>query len=85
MANSLLWSPKNHTTSIERFSKKVGNFLTNLDYNTLHSWSIKKKYEFWSEFWDFSEIIGEKKGPVIENEKNFIESIFFKNCKLNFR
>ena len=50
----------------------------------MHNWSVNKKSEFWSDIWDFTSIKGNKKKPIIENEKSFINSVFFENCELNF-
>ena len=84
MNSALLWSPNGENTNLKKFQEKNKSSLKDNKYETLHNWSISKKEEFWSSFWDFSEIIGEKNKPIIENEKNFINSKFFKNCKLNF-
>ena len=84
MVSKLLWSPKRDDTNINKFQIKNSKYLKDFTYKSLHEWSVHNKKEFWSSFWDFSNIIGEKKGPIIENEKNFIKSKFFKNCELNF-
>ena len=84
MISDLLWSPKGVNSNIKKFQDKNKKYLKNNEYETLHTWSISKKKEFWSSFWDFSEIIGEKKKPIIEKENDFINSKFFKNCQLNF-
>ena len=84
MSSALLWSPNGENTKLKQFQEKNKSSLKDNKYETLHTWSISKKEEFWSSFWDFSEIIGEKNKPIIENEKDFINSKFFKNCKLNF-
>ena len=86
MADNVLWSPidKNNflTEFITSLNKK--NFFKGNDYDLLHKWSINNKKKFWSEVWNFTSIIGEYKDPVVENENDFINSIFFKNSKLNF-
>ena len=86
MADNFLWSPidKNNflTEFITSLNKK--NFFKGNDYELLHKWSINNKKKFWSEVWNFTSIIGEYKDPVVENENDFINSIFFKNSKLNF-
>ncbi len=84
MAAKLLWSPKKGDTNISKFQKKNSVHLKDSTYKSLHDWSVDKKKEFWSSVWDFSEIIGKKKEPIIENEKDFIKSKFFKNCEINF-
>jgi len=86
MANDLLWSPKNNNNLLTKFINhlKNRNYLNSNNYNSLHDWSIKNKKYFWSEIWNFTSIIGEYKEPIIENENDFIKSVFFKNAKLNF-
>ena len=59
-------------------------FLKDNDYELLHKWSINNKNQFWEEVWNFTSIIGNYKDPIVENENDFINSIFFKNSKLNF-
>ena len=84
MDSNLLWTPDNDNTNLRKFQKKNIAFLNSESYSSLHDWSISKKDEFWSSVWDFTEIKGIKKKPVVDNEKDFINSKFFKNCKLNF-
>ena len=84
MASKLLWSPTNKDTNLKKFQKKNNLNLKDNSYQELHNWSIKNKADFWSSIWDFTEIIGSKNKPIIENENNFIESKFFENSYLNF-
>ena len=84
MTNKALWSPKNIKNKLREFQNENNSFLYKKSYEALHDWSIKNKKEFWSTIWDFTNIIGEKKHPIIEKEKDFIKSAFFKNSKLNF-
>ena len=84
MKSSLLWSPKIKNTNLKKFQEKNTKHLKDESYKSLHDWSINNKNEFWSSIWDFTEIKGIKKKPIIENEKDFINSKFFKNCELNF-
>ena len=86
MAKNLLWSPSNKNNFLTKFifflNKK--NIFKGYDYELLHEWSINNKKKFWTEVWNFTSIIGKYKDPVVENENDFINSIFFKNSKLNF-
>ena len=86
MTNNLLWSPDNNNNLLTNFTNYLKNrkYFDGNDYNLLHDWSIKNKKHFWSEIWSFTSMIGEYKEPIIENERNFIKSVFFKNAKLNF-
>ena len=84
MTNSFLWSTDDHNTNLDKFKKKILHKLKDTSYASLHKWSVKKKSDFWSAIWDFTSIKGIKKKPIIENEESFIDSIFFKNSKLNF-
>ena len=86
MTNNLLWSPVNNNNFLTKFFNylKNRNYFDGNDYNSLHDWSVKNKRYFWSEIWNFTSIIGEYNEPIIENENDFIKSVFFKNAKLNF-
>ena len=78
MTKNILWSPNDKNNQLQDFKKKMFNNLNN-SYNSLHNWSIKNKEEFWSSIWDYTEIKGIKKKPILEKENEFIDSIFFKN------
>ena len=84
MTNSFLWSTEDHDTNLSQFKKKILHKIKDNSYASLHNWSVKNKSEFWSAIWDFTSIKGKIKQPIIENEKSFINSVFFKNSKLNF-
>ena len=88
---------KNELTlnEIDKLTKSLGKSLLNVnltggepfarkDITEIGEIYLKNKKEFWSTIWDFTNIIGEKKHPIIEKEKDFIKSAFFKNSKLNF-
>jgi len=86
MTNSVLWSPNNNNNLLTNFTNYLKNkkYLNSNDYNLIHDWSIKNKKNFWTEVWNFTSIIGDLREPIIENESDFIKSVFFKNAKLNF-
>ena len=84
MANKLLWSSKSSNTKIEEFIINLPKKLSNKKYSYLHKWSIKNKDQFWNYVWDFTKIIGEKKGKIFTKSNNFANSKFFKDSKLNY-
>ncbi|SVA48540.1 uncharacterized protein METZ01_LOCUS101394, partial [marine metagenome] len=84
MTNKLLWSSKSSNTLIEDFIKKISNYTSTNNYHKIHEWSIQHKDQFWDAIWDFTKIIGNKKGAVLKNSHDFINSVFFENCELNF-
>ena len=84
MTNSFLWSTEDHNTNLSQFKKKILHKIKDTSYASLHDWSVKNKSNFWSAIWEFTSIQGKIKQPIIENEKSFINSVFFKNSKLNF-
>jgi len=84
MTDRLLWSPKLANTQIEKFKSNLPKKISKKKYSDLHKWSINKKGEFWNYVWNFTNIIGDKKGKSFIKSNNFINSKFFKNSKLNF-
>ena len=84
--NKPLWEPsdqKKEESLLEEFSKFV-KFNSNKDFKTLWEWSVKNPKEFWSKFWDFSKIIGDKGNEVITKNKIFRETKFFSDSKINY-
>ena len=84
MANKLLWSANVKGTLIEKFNKQISIYLKNNNYQNMHQWSIKNKENFWNNVWEFTKIIGKKKGKILTNPKNFIKSKFFDKSEINF-
>ena len=60
------------------------NFGSKHDFKNLWEWSVKNKEEFWSKFWDYSKIIGDKGKEVIRKNKIFNETKFFPDSKINY-
>ena len=48
------------------------------------SGAVKNQEEFWSKFWDYSKIIGDKGKEVIRKNKIFNETKFFPDSKINY-
>ena len=90
MKSKPLWKPK---------AKEIESSLLNLFFNHLEknnylknnrifldlwNWTIKNPDIFWSEFWNFSKIIGDKGKRVIDKDKIFNKSKFFSDSKVNY-
>ena len=46
--------------------------------------ALKTPEKFWSKFWDFSKIIGDKGNKIIVKDKVFNKSKFFPDSRLNY-
>ena len=75
--NSILFSFENYIS--KKFNKNFNN-----SYHKILDWSIKHAPEFWSTFWDFSEIKGIKSNKKIKKSKIFYKNLFLPKSKLNF-
>ena len=84
MSDKKLWSPSTTKNTITLFTNYIKSEVKIKSYEDLHRWSIEKKEIFWSKFWQFSNIIGEKKDIIFKNSNNFIETKFFENSLLNY-
>ena len=90
MENKFLWKADEHRTknsNLKKFTDKISkkyrvDFKDN--FLELHKWSIKNPENFWSDCWDYTEIIGTKGKEVITKNKVFHKNKFFKDSKLNF-
>lgn len=85
--STVMWTPKKasvEAASITHFSRRLG--LEGQPYERLHRYSIMHMEEFWSAFWDFSKICGEKHGPAVrfDDAARMTGTNFFPNSKLNF-
>ena len=84
--NTPLWKPsekKVKESILEDFSKFI-NFKSNKNFKELWKWSVKNPEEFWSKFWDYSKIIGDKGNEVIRKNKIFSKTQFFPDSKINY-
>ena len=85
-----LWSPSSESVKgslLTRFTKEVTEKreLKLENYSDLHSWSVRNPDQFWSDYWEFSEIqSSEKSGLVVENLHQFPGARWFPNAKLNY-
>ncbi len=90
MDENLLWKASKNLIDqsvIKNFSQKIENkFNINFDetFSNFWRWSINNPENFWNEFWDYSNIIGEKKDLILEKNSIFYKNKFFPNSKINF-
>jgi len=81
-----LWEPsgkKKEESLLEDFSKYI-NKKSNYNFKNLWKWSVDHPDEFWSKFWDYSKIIGDKGKEIIKYDKTFNKTKFFPDSKLNY-
>jgi len=84
--NKSLWKPsekKKQESLLEDFSKFI-NIDSSHNFERLWEWSVKNQEEFWSKFWDYSKIIGDKGKEIIRKKKIFNETKFFPDSKVNY-
>ncbi|MDA8822319.1 acetoacetate--CoA ligase [Candidatus Pelagibacter bacterium] len=84
--NKPLWQPseqKKQGSLLEEFNKFI-NLKSDHNFKILWKWSVDHPEEFWSKFWDFSKIIGDKGNEIIKYNKIFNKTKFFPGSKLNY-
>ena len=88
--NTQLWTASSETiknSNIKKFSnliEKKYNINFENNFQKFHKWSVNNLEKFWSEYWDFGEIKGDKGSQIISKDKIFHRNKFFKDSKLNF-
>ena len=80
-----LWQPSSH----KRENSLLMDFCKYIDlkpksFKDVWTWSIENPKIFWSKFWDFSEIIGNKGNEIINYNKTFNQTRFFQDSKINY-
>ena len=70
--NKPLWQPseKLKENSLLRDFCKFINFQSSFNFKEIWRWSIDNPNEFWSKFWDYSKIIGDKGSEIIKKDKS---------------
>ena len=84
--NKPLWKPSEKVvqeSALEDFAKLI-NFKSNKNFKDLWKWSIDNPELFWSRFWDYSKIIGDKGKQVIKKDKIFNKTKFFPDSRINY-
>ncbi len=84
--NKSLWQPseKLKEKSLLRDFCKFINFKSSNNFKEIWQWSINNPEIFWSKFWDYSKIIGDKGSEIIKKDKVFNKTKFFSDSKLNY-
>ena len=83
---NFLWKPSTklaEESKLNEFTKYIGKDF-NYDFKKLWEWSVKNPEIFWSKFWDFSKIVGDKGNEVIRKDKIFNKTKLFPNSKINY-
>ena len=69
--NKPLWQPSEklkENSLLKDFCKFI-NFKSSNNFKEIWQWSIDNPSEFWSKFWDYSKIIGDKGKEIIKYNK----------------
>ena len=83
--NKPLWQPtedKKKNSLLMDFCKFVE--LNPKSFTSVWKWSVENPKIFWSKFWDFSKIIGDKGKEIINFNEVFNKTRFFQDSKLNY-
>jgi len=81
-----LWQPTEQRTQgsvLKDFCRYI-NLKSKNNFKDIWKWSISNPEIFWSKFWDYSKIIGEKGKIIIKKDKIFNKTKFFPDSKLNY-
>ncbi|MBD1172286.1 acetoacetate--CoA ligase [Pelagibacterales bacterium SAG-MED05] len=84
--NTPLWKlnkQKKEDSLLKDFSKFI-NLKNSNNFKDLWKWSVENPDVFWSKFWDYSQIIGNKGKEIILKDKVFNKTKFFYDSKLNY-
>ena len=76
MHNLKLWSPTNLENNLQEFLNSLDKNLNIKNYKDLHEWSIEKKDNFWNAIWNYTKIVGDKKGKIFKPNIDFINENF---------
>lgn len=89
MSSDILWAPDpGHEAEslLSRFMASVNatQGMSVNSYEDLHAWSVAHCGDFWSECWDFLDVIGYKGSPVLSNFDDMVQAEFFPSGFVNF-
>ena len=87
--NKILWNPDKeimHSSSMMKLGKTFGFVKDdeNLDYASLHNWSVNNLDAFWREVWEGNNIIGNFGEEVFSSNEDIRKASFFSDSELNF-
>ena len=84
--NNFLWKPDNEkvrNSVLSDFTRYV-NLDSENNFKKVWEWSVANPEIFWSKFWDYSEIIGDKGKVIIKKNKIFNKTKFFPDSRINY-
>ena len=84
-----LWQPTEEAiaaTQMDQFRRRVNeNHQQSLaDYAALYQWSVDNREAFWSELWDFGEVVASARGERVLGKDTMPGAEWFPDAKLNF-
>ncbi|MFT7688158.1 MAG: acetoacetyl-CoA synthetase [Candidatus Azotimanducaceae bacterium] len=79
-----LWIPKEARISASRINEFQKQYGPEGSYMDLHAYSVRDKEKFWSQLWDYSEVIGEKGERILLDGEMMPGAKFFPDAKINF-
>lgn len=87
LESKILWEPSEtwiSQSNLIKFSQKAGFPL--LPYERFHRWSVAQPETFWSEVWDFTNVIGEKGERVMvpPSDGGMLGTKWFPEASLNY-
>lgn len=87
--NIPLWSPSQSAVEnsnmfkFKTYLEKKYN-VTLPDYPSFYFWSIEHAEDFWSEYWDYAGLIGDKGNVVIAHKDQIEQAKFFPEARINY-
>lgn len=87
--NTVLWKcsqEKFKQTDLFKFKSLIESKYqkTFSDYHSFWLWSNEQKEFFWSELWDYFQVIGDKNKKILDNASSFVDSQWFSDSKINY-
>jgi len=87
---NVLWRPSSKIKEESNLNQFIKNFVdefknqSDVKYEELWKWSIKKPEKFWDSIWDYSNVLGEKGEILLKDKDKMPGARFFPNAKLNY-
>lgn len=85
----VLWTPDSERIELSHMSRFMSlvnkqHVLDLTSYEDLHGWSVKNCGTFWSDCWDYVQLLGEKGLETIRGESSMTDAQFFPGGVVNF-
>ena len=79
-----MWQPSPELAQDSNMAKFATNLGLPVDFNQLYRWSIDNRELFWSELWQFSNVVGTRGETILTESQPFKDSRWFPEASLNF-